>query len=667
MRIRLILRIIGMAVVLALCVGSRQVSLAIDETLPGYVTYTVDDTIYIEVVGKHHLRPGDTGVIKRRGREAAYVRVTEAGERYIYLQVITQASGVELATGDSIVYESRIQQRSKAGGSENSKWHELDKLILGGTLDQNTTYQVSAPWERLPYENQSTTTTVPARVIGPPLPTSQDLSTLAAPAIAAGPRPPTVTRVPDLVPLLAPQEPAAPAAQTLTAQTPAPSAASETLKTSTLKSESPDKNFVPLLAPLAVPTVAKASKSRDSNIFHGRLRLREVDQSIPALGIHTSQSRLDSDGSVERIHSGPWSAVWNGNMTYRDGNNFSSATDFRNPRAHVYTAMLSRKMNDGGSLRLGRILPTELSGIGFLDGGQLEHVYSPALRVGGLLAFRPDRVDLSLGTKEPLAAAYATTEQGTHGKFYYSGTLGLFQSMYRGALDEMAVLYDHRMDLGPKLNLYATTQLDFDVGAAQVHNGPRLTRFDFYGNSPVLPYLSFRSGLSHYERADIAAERDLSGGSLTGFDNGFWRYFVGSNQRLPWKFSTDEEISYINSGDQPSDALWRVSVSRSGLFLLPNAQVTVAVYNVTSTQGKGIAFQGTASTPLWTDRLSLYLASSAQYSSPDASPKNFDVNDASVRLNWRISRAWSFDAGVTQTYQSNITSTIGDGSLSYRW
>ena len=646
MRFREIIGIVGLAMVLALCLGRRQMSFAVDETLPGYVTYSVEDTLYIEVIGEHHLRSGDTGVIKRRGLEVAYVRITEAGNRYIYMQVISQASGVVLATGDSIVFETRIQPRSQEELSEDSKWRDLDKLILGGSLDQNTTYQVSAPWEKLPFEKERAPLSAPTRVVGPPLPTANYLSTPAGPPInVTTPTPPvTPTRVPAAV------------------ETP-----SETVKASSLKSGSPDKNFAALLAPIARPTTTKTANSRDSNIFHGRLRAREVYQSIPSLGNHSTQSRLDADGSIERINASPWSAVWNGNLSYRDGNVVSSASDFRDPKAHVYTAMLSRKMDDGGSLRMGRFLPSEIPGLGFLDGGQLEHVTSPTLRIGGLFAFRPDRVDLGLGSKEPLAAAYATTERGAHGKLYYSGTLSLLQSMYRGALDEMAVLYDHRMDVGPKLNLFATSQLDFNVGAAQVHSGPQLTRLDLYGNSPVLPYLSFRAGLSHFQRPDIAAERDLSGGSLVGFDNGFWRYFVGSNQRLPWQLSTDEELSYLDSGSQSSDGLWRVSISRTGLLFLPNAQLTVAVYNVTSFQGRGIAFQGSASTPLWTDRLALYVASSGQYSSPDATTKHFDVNDASVRLNWRISKVWNFDACIAQTYQSNITSTIGDGSLSYRW
>src|SRR5258706_2552405 len=123
--------------------------------------------------------------------------------------------------------------------------------------------------------------------------------------------------------------------------------------------------------------------------------------------------------------------------------------------------MMARKNEDGGSLKLGRFLTSTLPGLGFLDGGQLEHVYSPQWRAGGVLAMRPDRIDLGLSTKEPLMAAYASTEQGTHGQLYYSGTLGMYQTFFRGVSDELALLIDHRADLGPKLNLFSSAQIDF--------------------------------------------------------------------------------------------------------------------------------------------------------------------------------------------------------------
>src|SRR5438309_2853140 len=108
-RSRTIIGTIAAAIVLALCFGSRHLTFAVDETIPGYVTYVTDNTIYIEVVGEHHLKPEETGALKLRGREVAYVKVTEVGTKYVYVQVISQVPGVTLATGDSIVFESRLK------------------------------------------------------------------------------------------------------------------------------------------------------------------------------------------------------------------------------------------------------------------------------------------------------------------------------------------------------------------------------------------------------------------------------------------------------------------------------------------------------------------------------------------------------------------------------
>jgi hypothetical protein len=303
-----------------------------------------------------------------------------------------------------------------------------------------------------------------------------------------------------------------------------------------------------------------------------------------------------------------------------------------------------------------------------LDGAQLDHVFSPTWRVGGVLAARPDRITLGPTTKEPLTSAYVSTEQGTHGKLYYSGTFGTYHTFYRGASDELAFLYDQRSDLGPKLNLFSSAQIDFNGGAQQVHKGPRLIRLDFFGNSPVTNYVNVRAGLSHFERPDDAAERDLSLGTTNGFDNGFWRYSMGANERLPWNFSLDEDLSVINSATSPTDQLWRLTLSRFGFFLLPRGQISVSAYNVTSAQGQGFGFQASASTPLGTDKVNLNLSSSSQYSSPSNSPKQYDINDASVRVNWRISKFWDADAGVTQSYAGGrITSTVADTSIGYRW
>src|SRR5579871_3166658 len=109
MRIRAIFYIVAMVTVLSLWSEGPKACFAVDETLAGYVTMAADDSLTIEVLSPHHLNPGDTGIIKLKGREAAFVRVSKTDAQFIYLQVVSQANGVVLDAGDSIVFESAIE------------------------------------------------------------------------------------------------------------------------------------------------------------------------------------------------------------------------------------------------------------------------------------------------------------------------------------------------------------------------------------------------------------------------------------------------------------------------------------------------------------------------------------------------------------------------------
>jgi hypothetical protein len=240
--------------------------------------------------------------------------------------------------------------------------------------------------------------------------------------------------------------------------------------------------------------------------------------------------------------------------------------------------------------------------------------------------------------------------------------------MYKGIGDELALLYDQRVDLGPKLNFYSTSQIDFNNGAAKVRNGPRLTRIDFYGNAPVAKFLGFRAGFSHYERPDINAERDLSGQeNLSSFDKGTWRYWASSTQYLIWKLQLDEEVAVLRTPDNADQTLWRGGVTRRGFFFIPNAQITVSGYNLNKSEGEGYGGLLAALLPFLDNRLNINLLGGFRYSGKVGEPKKFRTNDFSVQGNWRITRAWELGFGFTRSFQDYIQTTIIDGSLAYRW
>ena len=73
-----------------------------------------------------------------------------------------------------------------------------------------------------------------------------------------------------------------------------------------------------------------------------------------------------------------------------------------------------------------------------------------------------------------------------------------------------------------------------------------LTRLHLQATSPINKVLTLRAGASHYERPDTPSERDLLPfQNEEVFDTGYWRYWIGGTQKLPWKLRLSEELTYI--------------------------------------------------------------------------------------------------------------------------
>ena len=428
---------------------------------------------------------------------------------------------------------------------------------------------------------------------------------------------------------------------------------------------SDQEEFIPLLAPVVTKKVAF---SQAENVFHGRFNIRNLYQDINN-GTHGAQTRAQSDGSIERLQGTPMSLVWNGLVSYRDATTFTTANDYKKPKLTMYSLALNDKLEDGGLARLGRFLPPELSGLGYIDGGQLERKASDAFRLGVAAGTRPAERDLGLSSREPVMAGYGSYQAGQPGDNYYLGTVGFFQTLFRGSADEMAMLYDQRSDFGQLLNLMVSSQIDFNVGAAQVHaESARLTHLDVYAASPISSILTLRAGTNHYELPDTAAQRDLAGsGNLTPFDGGYWRHWVGGIERLPSDFQFNEELDLIRSANDETLGQVRGTISHAGIFFLPQAILSFTAYSLNGLEGSGAGGICSAILPLYDNRINLTANAGFLYNSLTDSRKAFHMNDDSLYINWRINRTWEANLGVLQTYQGSIQSTVIDSGLSYRW
>lgn len=425
-----------------------------------------------------------------------------------------------------------------------------------------------------------------------------------------------------------------------------------------------EDGFEPLLAPLRHRA---ANWPEPSNLSSGRLHVRQMFQIDGESSEDYSITRVGTSGAVDRIEGTPWSFEWSGDLSYRDGHAFEGSRDLREPRLDVYRLFLRRRLDDGGFLRLGRFLPSQLPGVGHVDGAQVESILHPSFRIGAIAGLKPRRNDLDVSTDEPLATLYASGQAGKRGELYYSGTLGLLGSLYRGKVDRLAILLDQQADLGPKLSIFSTSEVDFDVGGREVRSGTRLSRMDLYAIAPLWRWLTLKGGFDRYERPDTAAERDLTRiVDERAFDRGYTRYWVGASHALPGRFRVDEEVSLYDAPQDDGKPRWRVGLSRTGT-LLEGDSLRLVVFNLVGADADGYGGRLDASFPFLDSRLWVRPGVGFRFLETDATSERFSVTEAALYADWELSRIFSAYAGVTQSFGDSLQSTLVEMGIEARW
>jgi hypothetical protein len=422
--------------------------------------------------------------------------------------------------------------------------------------------------------------------------------------------------------------------------------------------------FVPLLAP--VQWTIGLPEPR--NILHGQLRVSQATQYDNEYQLDYSVTHYNSSGSLDRIDGSAWSFEWSGDLAYRSGDAYSNHPDYEEPRLDLYNGSFRRPLTDDGFLRLGRFLPRELPGIGNVDGAQGQIRHDEHLSLGAIVGFKPDRYDLDFSVDEPLMVGYATYEAGKRPGPYYSGTAGILGSLYDGQADRLTLLLDQRAGIGPLFTVYSTAEVDFDVGGAEIQTGTNLTRLDLTAVSRLSQELSFRAGVDHWQRPDNRAERDL----LTYyddryFDDGYWRYWVGSDQGLPWNLRLSEELSYIDSDIYDYDPRWRVGLTHTDLFSWQGASMTATIYNLGTETVDGYGSRLSAYLPLMNHKLFIQPMAGFQMAEVDPQDQEFDLTYLSIRVNGRLSTNWSLFGGFIHSYGDQVDSTLLNLGIRYKW
>lgn len=454
-----------------------------------------------------------------------------------------------------------------------------------------------------------------------------------------------------------------------TEQTVAPRGGSEQAKKEAATSPpvpgtSDAKEFVPLLAPVQ----RSPEVSAPQGVSHGRIELRQSLQTDSENNLGYSTTRLRSSGSMERIEGSPWSLTWSGDLRYRTGDAFQNNPDYQDVHPDLYRLMFQRPIEDGGFLRFGRFVPIELPGIGHVDGVQGETRRGEGLRFGAVAGLKPGRVNLDASADEPLVAGYATVEAGRRDGPYYSGTLGLLNSYYHGKNDRLALLMDQRAGLGPGLTLYSTAAVDLNAGAAETRDGIRLTQLDVFAESRLSSFLGLRAGVDHWERPDIQAERDLLAfEDERFFDNGYWRYWVGSYQNLPWSLQLYEEVSLIDADNTGENTRYQVRLTRTGLFNMRNASASITAYSLAGNDTDGYGCTASGYFPLNDGKLSVQPAAGFRTLQTGSQAGDISLTYLSLYLDGRLSKTWTVFGGLNYSNGDGVDSTLLEVGLRYSW
>ena len=421
----------------------------------------------------------------------------------------------------------------------------------------------------------------------------------------------------------------------------------------------PGETFVPLLERQKTRTGGNGR----SNLFHGRVWLRQFFQADHESGLDFWRTIIGSEGSLDRMGGGPWALRWFGNVSARGGDAFQGSA-LEGARLDLYELSAGRRLEAGGFFRLGRFLPRELPAAGYFDGLQIESAGGDGLRVGGILGLKPTPDDLEPSADEPTAVGYATLESGARGKGYYSGTVGMLASLFRGDPDRAALLVDQYFQAGESLFVNSSFEVDFDAGGALVRTGARLTRGNLQATWRASKATSLRAGFDHWERLDTRAERAALGSADPAlFDSGFWRYWAGFGQSLPWRLRLDAEVATIHP-DTP-DLHWRATLTQRDPFSVPGAYASLTAYNLEGIDSDGIGAILSGHIPLRHGRWSIF--GSLGFRTVDAPGATFEVTDLEVRAENRPSLRWTLHAGVRHSLGDSIDATLIEAGLAYRW
>ena len=427
--------------------------------------------------------------------------------------------------------------------------------------------------------------------------------------------------------------------------------------------------FLPLLAPQG----GKIGAFTDAyNISKGQASFGQTLQFTPGNELNYAATHLRTSGSVERIQATPWAFEWSSDISYRDGKAYKDVDDYQDPRFELYRLAVYRKFDDQSWVRIGRFLSRELPGVGYLDGAQGEWVVTPCFRLGGMFGFHPERRGLDFSINEPTNVVYFTARTEEKREASYTGTFGLLTSMWNGTPDRLSILAEQTVRW-EKLTVLSSSELDFDIGGAEVNEGPRLTRWDLVGSYPLYDHTTLRAGLDRYEKPDTEAERmavpALTLRDIEFFHRAYTRLWLGASHTLPAGFRLSEEVSIMDADVNGGSFRWNASLTKVGLPFLPEgSSATATIYNLVGEDIDGYGGRLSGYIPFPGNRFSLQPDIAFRYLQSDILGKDeFTVTDIGCHAFYVINKAWSASGGVSYAYTEDVSRLYFDFAVTFKW
>ncbi|MHC4932073.1 MAG: hypothetical protein ACYTGV_07790 [Planctomycetota bacterium] len=427
--------------------------------------------------------------------------------------------------------------------------------------------------------------------------------------------------------------------------------------------ESPAENTAPFV-PLLEAQKQRAPARARSNLSRGRVTLRQLLHLDNETDFDYATTILHSSGSVQRLGGSSWALRWNGNLSYRTGEAFEGSP-LEAGRIDLFEFSLARRLEQGGLVKLGRFLPWGVRFAGYLDGAQGELTLG-GWNAGGILGFRPKRIDQEPSADEPVGVVYATLASGTRGGNYYSGSFGVLGSMFKGEFDQLALLLDQSYETGGGMRIYGQAQIDFDVDASLFREGTRLTLLDLHLDVPVTESVNVWAGVDHYERLDNRAQRDtLDFIDPLLFDRGFWRYWVGARGRVSHRIRVDGEFTILDGAEGDPTSHWRVRGAYRSPFGLRGGDLSLSIYNLDTGEADGLGGVLSGFIPLGGGRWRVYPA--VGFRLLDDSSLSLSVADVDLRVEYEAPKRWTLFAGMHYSFGDFLDSMLLEVGLSRRW